>query len=97
MKLTIFIILLISSNVVIAEKARYDHYRIYSIEIANEQQLQVLKELENYQNGLLFLMPPMSIQSRIEMVVPPHKFADISELCEKYDMQNEVKIDNLQR
>lgn len=28
-----------------AEKARYDNYRIYSVDIANELQLKVLKEL----------------------------------------------------
>lgn len=80
-----------------AEKARFDNYRVYSIEIKNEEQLKVLQQIENHQDGLLFLIPPMMVAMRVEIVVPPHKFADISELCEKYGIKNEIQIENLQK
>lgn len=89
----IFIVL----NVVAGERARFDNYRVYSIEVESEEQLQVLQQLENHQDGLLFLVSPVAVPMRIEIVVPPHKFADISELCEKYDMKNEIQIENLQK
>lgn len=88
---------LVSLSVVIGDKARFDNYRVYSVEIQNAEQLQVLLELEDVQNGLLFLIPPSVNQTNVEIVVPPHKFADISELCQKYTMENEIKIENLQR
>lgn len=80
-----------------AQKARFDNYRVYSIEIENEEQLKVLQQFENHQDGLLFLIPPMAVPMRVEIVVPPHKFADIFELCEKYDIKNEIQIENLQK
>lgn len=80
-----------------AEKARFDNYRVYSVEIINEQQLKKLQQLENHQDGLLFLIPPMVVPMRVEILVPPHKFADISDLCEEHGIANEIKIDNLQK
>ncbi|XP_055294946.1 zinc carboxypeptidase-like [Sitodiplosis mosellana] len=97
MKAIVFVILSVSVASGLGEKARFDNYRVYSIEVENNEQLQVLKELENQQNGLLFLAPPTATQTFVELIVPPHKFADISELCEKFRMKNDLKIDNLQR
>lgn len=88
---------LVSLNLVSAEKARFDNYRVYSIEIANEEQLRVLQQLENRQDGLSFLIPPLNVPMRVEILVPPHKFADISELCERLGIINEIKIENLQK
>lgn len=79
-----------------SEKARFDNYRVYSVQIDNSQQLRILQELENYQDGLTFLEAPTP-SSMIEIVVPPHKFADITELFDNYNMKNEIKISNLQR
>lgn len=84
-------------NVIAGEKARFDNYRIYSMEIKNAEQLQVLQQLDNHQDGSLFLIPPMVVESRVEIIVPPHKFADIFELCENYNIQNEITIENLQK
>lgn len=96
-KMIVFISILIFFNIIAADKARFDNYRVYSIEIKNEQQLKVLQQLENHQDGLLFLIPPMTVPMRVEILVPPHKFADISELCENHGIKNEIPIDNLQK
>lgn len=93
----LFAIIFIVLNFVAGEKARFDNYRVYSIEIKTEEQLQVLQQLENHQDGLLFLTSPIAIPMRVELVVPPHKFADIFELCEKYSIKNEIQIENLQK
>lgn len=97
MKAIIFIVLFVCVALSLGEKARFDNYRVYSIDVETDEQLQVLKEIENQQNGVLFLMPPTTTQTFVELIVPPHKFADISELCEKFQMKNDLKIDNLQR
>lgn len=93
----LFILMITAVTVIAAEKARFDNYRVYSIEIENEDQLQVLQQIENHQDGLLFTIPPIVVPMRVEVVVPPHKFADIFELCEKYSIENEIKIENLQK
>lgn len=93
-----FAIIFIVLNVLAAgERARFDNYRVYSIEVETEEQLQVLQQLENHQDGLLFLISPIAVPMRIEIIVPPHKFADIFELCEKYGIKNEIQIENLQK
>lgn len=83
--------------VIFGEKARFDNYRVYSIDVENDKQLEVLLELENHQDGLSFMMPPTTNQTFAEIIVPPHKFADINELFDKFEMKNELKIENLQR
>lgn len=40
-----------------AEQARFDNYRVYSVHIASEKQLEVLKDLEN---GVSILISPIS-------------------------------------
>lgn len=34
------------------EKARYDNYRVYSIFVENQEQLNLLKEIENNPDGV---------------------------------------------
>lgn len=34
------------------EKARYDNYRVYEIFIENEDQLKLMREIENYPHGV---------------------------------------------
>ena len=81
----------------LAEKARFDDYRVYSIEVENEQQLKVLKKFEDGLDGISFLETPTGIQQTAELLVPPHKFADIADLFEALKMKNFVKIFNLQK
>lgn len=97
MKLITLVILGVCLNVVVGEKARFDKYRVYSIDIDNEEQLSVLEDLENQQDGLTFVRPVTAAGTLTEVIVPPHKFADISELCEKFNMTNEILIEDLQQ
>lgn len=78
------------------EKARYDNYRVYSLEVVNEEQLRVLRELEMYPDGTSFLESPTGLDQIVDLTVPPHKFADITELLETYDIMNWIKTKNLQ-
>lgn len=97
MKPTALVIFLAGVGAVVGDKARFDHYRVYSIEIQNEQQLKVLQDLEDQQDGLTFTKPATTTETLAEIIVPPHKLADISELCEKFEMKNEIISDNLQK
>lgn len=79
------------------EKARFDNYRIYSIKIQSEKQLELLQNLENTPDGVSFMEAPISMKQNAEMLVPPHKFADVSDFFEKFGIANEIKINNIQR
>lgn len=39
-------------NLAVSEKARYDNYRVYEIFIANEVQLELVKEIQNHPDGV---------------------------------------------
>ncbi|XP_055308561.1 uncharacterized protein LOC129572592 [Sitodiplosis mosellana] len=96
MKLITVAILFACFVACLGEKARYDNYRVYSIEVENEQQLEVLRDFESGRDGISFLETPTGIQQTAEIIVPPHKFADIGDLFEEQKLKNHVKIANLQ-
>lgn len=96
MKLLGSVILFSCVLVILAEKARYDHYRIYSVEIENGEQLKVLQEVENHHDGISFMIPPIAISQKVDVLVPPHKFAQFSDLLESYALKNFIKVENLQ-
>lgn len=35
-----------------AEKARFDNYRVYEVAIEDDQQLELMREIENYPDGV---------------------------------------------
>lgn len=96
MRLLLLIIFLSFSIVVFGEKIRYDNYRVYSIKVENEKQLKLLQDLKNFRDGILFMEDPISLHRTIDIVVPPHKCTNISDLFESYGMKNQIKIENLQ-
>lgn len=83
--------------VAFGEKARFDNYRVYSINVENDEQLTVLRELEAYPDGTLFLESPTNVNQIADLVVPPHKYADIAELFETHEIKNRIKTPNLQK
>lgn len=90
----LFVIYFVSIS---CDKARFDNYRVYRVWIENQEQLELLQELESNQDGLSFFELPIPSRNTAEIIVPPHKFADIADLFDKYNMKSEIKISNLQR
>lgn len=96
MRLLLLTIFLSFSVVIFGEKIRYDNYRVYSIKVENEKQLKLLQDLNHFRDGILFMEAPSSLQTTIDIVVPPHKCTPISALFETYKIKNQIKIENLQ-
>lgn len=82
--------------VALSEKLRYDNYRVYSLDVANEHQLKVLNGLEAYPDGIVFLEPPTVVGQIAELLVPPQNFTDVAGLFETFDIQNRIKTSNFQ-
>lgn len=97
MKLLTAAIFCVSFLLISGEKARFDNYRVYSLKIKNEKQLEALQDLENFQSGLFYLEAPISIYKTSEIIVPPHKFADITEFFNKFEIENIIRVENLQK
>lgn len=90
-------VIFVSFSVVFSEKARFDNYRLYAINIETEKQLEMLKELESNQDGMAFIEPPIKIGNDAQIMVPPHKFGDIKDFFETNNFKTELKFNNLQR
>jgi hypothetical protein len=43
---------LLLSSATLAEKARYDNYRVYSLNVETKEQLEVLQAIEEYPDGV---------------------------------------------
>lgn len=97
MWLLAFLLIFSSFSMAICDKARFDNYRIYSITIETEKQLRILQEFESYHNELTFIEAPTMIGINAELLVPPHKFADISDFFQINRLKAEIKVNNLQR
>ncbi|XP_031623765.1 zinc carboxypeptidase-like [Contarinia nasturtii] len=97
MRLLTLVVIFASFYMAFCEKARFDNYRVYSMIVENEEQLRILQELENHRDGIEFLESPNSIGDFTELIVPPHKLADINDLFEKYEIKSLAKSNNLQK
>jgi hypothetical protein len=47
-----FLGVLLLATIALAEKARYDNYRVHTIHIGNELQLEALRHIENNPDGV---------------------------------------------
>ncbi|GAB0086191.1 hypothetical protein DMENIID0001_001960 [Sergentomyia squamirostris] len=95
MKFLIVLLLALVAGVWCGEKARFDHYRIYSVTIETEEQLQVLRQIDENPNGYELLDYPSVVGIVIQVMVPPHKRADFAELTANWGNVR-LDIDNLQ-
>lgn len=78
------------------EKVRFDNYRVYSLNVTNDEQLKVLRDFEGNTDGTTFLESPTAVGHTAELLVPPQKFDDITKLFESNGIKNEIKTRNLQ-
>ncbi|EEB19277.1 zinc carboxypeptidase, putative [Pediculus humanus corporis] len=71
---------------VLAEKARFDNYRVYQVVPDNENQLEALVSLEDVGQ----------VHDPVDVMVPPHKRDQFQEFLDTYKFRSNVKIENVQ-
>lgn len=79
-----------------AQRVRFDNYRVISAKVETEQQRVFLEQLEATSDSLQFIQPAI-INQNVEIVVAPHKIADLDESFELNGIKSEVKTTNLQK
>uniref|UniRef100_U5EWN0 Putative zinc carboxypeptidase a 1 n=1 Tax=Corethrella appendiculata TaxID=1370023 RepID=U5EWN0_9DIPT len=80
----------------LATEARFDNYHLYDVKVENPIQLTVLLEIEKNLDGYRFWDEPRKLNSVLKIVVPPHKFAEFSELVDQYRFDVSLVTANLQ-
>uniref|UniRef100_A0A1L8DQV7 Putative carboxypeptidase a n=1 Tax=Nyssomyia neivai TaxID=330878 RepID=A0A1L8DQV7_9DIPT len=88
-------ITLVVMEVMCGEKARFDHYRVYSVPIETEEQLLLLQKIDMNPNGYELWDYPSATGMSIQVMVPPHKRADFAELTTNWS-NIRLDIENLQ-
>lgn len=84
-------------GLVAAEKVSFDNYRVYSVNVKNEQQLLELVQLENAGiGGIQFWQSPSGIGRKADIMVAPNQVNVVSELIEKLNLESHVMVENVQ-
>ncbi|XP_063700285.1 zinc carboxypeptidase-like [Culicoides brevitarsis] len=96
MKIIHFFAVLCLVGLAVAEKARFDNYQVWSLEISNDEQLKVLQEVELKPDGYQLWGSPTNVGKHIEVVVPPHKIGDFTDMVKDYSFKNKLVNKNLQ-
>lgn len=82
--------------VINAGKLRFDHHKVYKLNVQNEDQMNVLRQLEETPNGdYKFWNSPRAGQF-VEVVVPPQKLYEFHGIMNNFNINNEIQIDDLQ-
>ncbi|XP_059619302.1 zinc carboxypeptidase-like [Phlebotomus argentipes] len=95
MKIAIVFVGLLALSV--AEKARFDNYRVYKLTVTSDEQLMRMQELEDQDRGYLFWDYPSAVGQEVDIMVPPHKRPDIEEFSTANGIPMELKINNVQQ
>lgn len=97
MKLLVALLVLFGLSVqIFCEKVSYENYRIYSIRLNNENQLNVLQTIERLIQDVLFITPP-SLEIATVVAIPPWKLDQIYTILTENAINFVIKTDNLQR
>uniref|UniRef100_A0A1I8JW39 Zinc carboxypeptidase A 1 n=1 Tax=Anopheles quadriannulatus TaxID=34691 RepID=A0A1I8JW39_ANOQN len=96
MKLLLVCIAIALFGAIVAEKARYDNYRVYRIRVQTDRQLELLQAIEQYPDGYTFWNEPTKVGTEVLLVVPPHKRGHFSDIRAQYALRAVLQTANLQ-
>lgn len=88
-------LVLLSRTVAAVEKARFDNYRVYCLNVETVEQLKELRKLDGNSDGFEF-WKLADVGKEADLMVPPHKLADFGELMESMKISHYLKIRNVQ-
>ncbi|KAJ6647129.1 Zinc carboxypeptidase A 1 [Pseudolycoriella hygida] len=95
MKLQPVIVLLLAASC-FAVKSRYDNYKLYSMQLQNEEQAKAVVELEQNTDSYDF-WSALSLVRDVDVMVPPHKLAEFEDFLNRFNIQFHIKVENIQK
>ncbi|XP_054743317.1 zinc carboxypeptidase A 1-like [Anastrepha obliqua] len=78
------------------ERVRYDNYRVYKLNASNNEELALLKRMEDTSDSLLFLDGIHRVNRAVKVVVAPHKLHDFLLILDTNKIEYELVEQNLQ-
>lgn len=94
MRLVLLALASVAVLLVSAEQARFDNYQILSVKIVNDQQRELIEDLDENSDSVEVVADLRN--GLVELVVAPHKIADVNDMFQRIGIHSEVKHRNLQ-
>lgn len=91
----VFVIIFLTTFVW-ARQLTFHDFKVFSVKVENDEQLQFLKNLENDDDGYSYWKDPI-LGRDADIVVPPNKLNDFNALASALNMNYTLKIANIQR
>ncbi|XP_067628792.1 zinc carboxypeptidase A 1-like [Eurosta solidaginis] len=76
--------------------ARYDHYRVYKVEIDTDQHVDLFQKLEEQSDSLTFIGHAREVGQKLSILVAAHRVADFADLLHTYAVKHRVLTYNFQ-
>lgn len=81
---------------VVADKARYDFYRVYTVQVKDLSQLTMLRMVQAEDNSYDFWTDVEDVGASVDIMVPPHKRGEFSDMMDKNGFVYNIKNHNVQ-
>lgn len=95
MKLQLAVVLCLAVSC-LAAKSRYDNYKLYSMQLKTEDQAKAVVSLEENTDSYDF-WSATSLVRDTDVMVPPHKIGEFEDFLERYNIQYEIKVEDVQK
>ncbi len=79
-----------------AAKTRYDNYKLYSMQLQNEDQAKAIIELEQNTDAYDF-WSAASLVRDVDVMVPPHKIGEFEDFLDRFNIPFHIKVENIQK
>ncbi|XP_018574461.2 zinc carboxypeptidase [Anoplophora glabripennis] len=95
----LFALLSLTVNLCLAEKIRYDDYKVYRLIPNDVETLKILKQMEDTQHlsDYNFFSPVVKVGGPVDVMVPPHQVDYIENLAKSREMNSSVVMQNVQK
>lgn len=96
MKLLHLALVLLMGVSCFAAKARYDNYKLYSMQLSTEEQAKAVDELAQNVHSYDFWSDPSMVRDT-DVMIPPHKIADFEDFLTTFNITFHIKVQNIQK
>ncbi|KOX71863.1 Zinc carboxypeptidase A 1, partial [Melipona quadrifasciata] len=79
-----------------AEKVKYDNYQVFRVTPQTEEQVEVIRNLEEISDGFSFWKGPSTVQNHADVMVAPHKIPDFQDIMKKFDIPYDTYVSDVQ-
>lgn len=77
----------------LSEKARYDNFRVFRVNVENEAQLNALQSID----GDFDFWKEPSLGRTADVMVKPEQMAEFQKLIKTFEINSDLSIDDVQR